>query len=68
MIEFPEIPEEPGLPTRPMRLAEYARFSELCLRSNRAITPANCLVRRSREKTMERPFGLGAPDEAKAAS
>jgi hypothetical protein len=41
-----------------MGLRDYARFSERCLRSNPAITPENCLVKRAAEKTIRTAFRL----------
>ncbi len=57
MLKFPVLSSchETLLPK--MSLREYARFSERCLRSNRAITPQNCLEKRADEATMQ-PFRM----------
>jgi hypothetical protein len=58
MTKFPTVPDGVGLKVSKMGLRDYARFSERCLRSNPAITPENCLVKRAAEKTMKTPFRL----------
>ena len=63
MIEFPTVPAIAGLKVPKMGLRDYARFSEWCLRSNPAITPGNCMVKRAAEKMIKAPFRLesGSP-------
>jgi len=60
MIKFPTVSAVAGLAVPRMGLRDYARFSERCLRSNPAITPENCMVKRASEKMMTRPFQLRA--------
>lgn len=43
---------------RRMSLREYAIFSELCLKSNSRITPANCLQKRADEAKITKRFAL----------
>lgn len=58
MLRFPIV--KPGLePKMPkMGLRDYARYCELCLKSNPAITPQNCMVQRDDERLITRPFVL----------
>jgi hypothetical protein len=56
MINFPKRSAGPAWPVPKLKLREYALFSEYCLKSNSAITPENCLVKRATEKTIKRPF------------
>jgi len=58
MTKFPTVPSGVGLQVPRMGLRDYARFSERCLMSNPAITPENCLVTRTAEKTMKTQFRL----------
>ena len=60
MLKFPKVPRGVEPPVGPMPLAEYARYSERCLRSNPKITPLNCLDRRNREKAMVAAFSMFA--------
>ena len=57
MLKLPVISliDEPDLPK--MTLRAYAHFSEQCLRSNGAISPQNCMEKRTDEATMM-PFSL----------
>lgn len=64
MINFPCVPAGPGLPVPKMRLRDYARFSEQCVKSNPSITPENCLAKRAAEATMTQPFSLRSPGKA----
>jgi hypothetical protein len=61
MLRFPIVPAECDPPAPRMRLVDYARFSEACLKSNTAITAGNCLEKRADEKFIERPFSLVWP-------
>jgi hypothetical protein len=56
MGEFPNIPAGVDAPLPRMRLADYARFSECCLKSNPSVTARNCLVKRADERTIRVPF------------
>lgn len=56
MIRFPKIPVGLGMAIPKMRLRDYARFSEQCLKSNSAITPDNCLVKRNSEALIKKSF------------
>lgn len=58
MFNFPKVTSTSGLRAPRMRLRDFARFSEHCLRSNPAITPENCLVKRASEKTITKPFRI----------
>ncbi len=58
MPDFPVVPDGIGLKVPRMGLREYARFSERCLKSNPAITPANCMVKRASERLIKKPFRL----------
>jgi len=57
MLKFPSVPPNTEPPLPKMSLLEYAEFSESCLRSNPAITPDNCMIKRTDEATMQ-PFRL----------
>ncbi|NQU38541.1 MAG: hypothetical protein HQ523_01155 [Lentisphaerae bacterium] len=59
MLNLPKVPSVSHTPMPKMGLLDYARFSELCLRSNPAITPENCLTKRASEKLIKKPFVLG---------
>ena len=61
MIRFPRVPASAGVPLGRMPLRDYARFSERCLKSNSAITPKNCLLKRVSEETMPKAFSLTPP-------
>lgn len=56
MLKFPIIPDGIDLPQPRMRLMDYARFSERCLKSNAALTSENCLLKRIDEKAITHPF------------
>jgi hypothetical protein len=59
MLNFPIIPSDDAeLPMPKMQLREYAHFSELCLKSNPHITPANCLETRAFETAIKKPFSF----------
>lgn len=58
MLRFPTVPKEAKAKLPRMGLRDYARFSERCLRSNPAITPENCMVKRAAEQTIRTPFCL----------
>jgi hypothetical protein len=57
MLKFPTIKKVQGPRLSPMSLREYAEYCEACLRSNPAITPENCMTKRTDEATMP-PFRL----------
>lgn len=57
MLKFPKVPADIEPAPSKMNLREYARFSELCLSSNPAITPQNCIIRRTDEAQMK-PFRM----------
>ena len=61
MLEFPTISHHPEPPLAKMTLREYAEFSLECLKSNSAITPENCMHKRTDEATMQ-PFKLKTED------
>ncbi len=57
MLKFPTVAQNIEPPLAKMSLLEYAQFSESCLRSNPAITPRNCMTKRTDEATMQ-PFRI----------
>ena len=59
MLKFPFVSKDITQPLPKMSLLDYARFSEHCLRSNRSITPQNCMTKRTDEATMQ-PFLMPA--------
>jgi hypothetical protein len=62
MLKFPVISSHTEPPLPKMSLLEYAEFSESCLRHNPAITPENCMTKRTDEATMQ-PFRLPPPQK-----
>jgi hypothetical protein len=58
MIRFPTVSNKAGMKVLRMGMRDNVRFSEHCLRSNPAITPENCMVKRAAEKTIKTPFRL----------
>ena len=63
MIKVPDIKSTNAPPLPKMGLADFARFSERCLQSNPRVTAGNCLLKRTDERAMTRPFRLGTSSQ-----
>lgn len=58
MLKFPDLSKIKEPPAQKMTLREYAHFSEQCLKSNKAITPENCLLQDRGELQIRIPFRI----------